>query len=706
METNAYVYSILISLIVLGLIMFFILNFQSESYIKAGEINLFKLPKGAYDIFIDYSKSSLVQSAYQENRLLIFVGEAISSGDRSIDREVARISAYTQIAEYLRSNISVFKKYIEGTLTSSDNLKTAKNEIISVAENAYNSLVNLAANGNLSGVIEYANWKYKDGNQVRFSVLVIYDPKLSKQFESNAAFSDSISFLKNVGMDFFDIFSQAVTSKGEILNNIIPNQGPSSSKPSILVGIGDGYGKTQEEAEKIARTEALKRIAEQIYVEVDSKLNLKEIYKSSGSQQTFNSEYEKIIQSTSKAELYGVTYTNLETKREPKGFYVRVKAEIRASDAFQNFKANLLEAIIRSLRSNKLIFSAKDLLVKEDVESYNPNLPAVSRLLIEKGLVERDYRKALELIGLIKSKDIRNLEEAIDVGNLITELEVIALDYPGEILSLKSKVYEFAKSMKITLKVQRNVWKDERVYITLSLPDTTLYKNKEVKLFVSAENCSIDSNIVVLRKGEGQTAVNIDQINARVSFHFGGRELATWTPKVYDSQYDNQKEYQKELICSCGVVLLFVNQDGSLTNIERNEIIKKFQTEVNQLSRKILKENELDIKILDLNSVENIMGSLQKFNPSTFSNQVRKYKIARYIVFITPNFNFGRVGNWISLNLLINIRIDDLMSNESFSEYISKDSLSTNEVEALGNILSSIDFLTELRKVLTKYLKF
>ncbi|MEN3042609.1 MAG: hypothetical protein ABDH59_04825, partial [Fervidobacterium sp.] len=273
METNAYVYSILISLIVLGLIMFFILSSQSENYIKAGEINLFKLPKGAYDIFIDISKSSLVQSAYQENRLLIFVGEAISSGDRSIDREVARISAYTQIAEYLRSNISVFKKYIEGILTGSDNLKTTKNEIISAAETAYNSLVNLAANGKLSGVIEYANWKYKDGNQVRFSVLVIYDPNLSKQFESNAVFLNSISFLENVGMDFFDIFNQTMTSKGETVNNIIPSQGPSSSKPSILVGIGDGYAQTQEEAEKIARTEALKRIAEQIYVEVDSKLN-------------------------------------------------------------------------------------------------------------------------------------------------------------------------------------------------------------------------------------------------------------------------------------------------------------------------------------------------------------------------------------------------------------------------------------------------
>lgn len=515
-----------------------------------------------------------------------------------------------------------------------------------------------------------------------------------------------LSIISVVLAVFLVMFLVNNQSNNELNNSNVNFLTLSRQDQDTLIGNGEGNGRTQEEADQIARANALKAIAEQIYVQVDSAVKLKETVINVGYEELYESIYTKIIETTAKAELYGVSYTVVEAKRTQKDFYVKVKAEVKASDAFQNFKAGLLQAIIKTLRDNRLVFTAKYILDKEGVENYNQVLPNVGKLLSEKNLVEKDYRKAAELIYLIKEKIIKTSEDILDVGSLFSELEAVAIDYPEELLMVKSKVYEFAKTLRLSLKVQKFVWKDEKVYIRLFLPAVSSYMNRDIKFLVISKNINTDSNIAVLRNCQGQIVADINETDSKLSFYFGGYEVASWTPRVFDTSTTIDRD-NKDFISSSAIVWLLVDQTGRLLGkFQQDQITREFSTGLEIIFRNIFKENDLDIRVLDISYIERTFGNVEKLSINHLINDLRNYKMGRYLLLIAPNFNIGKVGSWNSLKMSVNLRIIDLMTNESFYDSISREILCVDALTAVRDIVSSQDFLYEFNSIMVKYLKF
>lgn len=474
-----------------------------------------------------------------------------------------------------------------------------------------------------------------------------------------------------------------------------------------LIGIGEATARTRQEAEQIAQYRALKEITEKIYVHVETKVQLKEtLVRTFGSEDSYKVVYERVIETTARAELYGVTFTVLEIKNVEGNFYVRVRAEIKAADAFQNFKAGLLETMLRTLREMKFIFTAKQIVDKTKVEisSYNQSLPNVIKLQLEYSLIEMEYKKATELIYIVKNKQLRTQADIVDVGNLLSELETVAVDYISEdLLEVKYKVYDFAKTLQLRIRVQEYVWKDEAVVLRVSLPSFLSLTEIPIKLGVRGREVHTRSDLIVLNSGQARIIVSIKGMNPKVSFSFGGYEIASWTPKVFDSD----GAVRKDLISSAAVLWLLLDQNENvLRHSSVDSVTKEVFVGVDRVLREFFEQFDLDVKILDIGFLEGIYGGTTKINTDNIVSLLKRDKIARYLFLAKLDMTHKRIGNWTRTDFVLTVKIIDIMTAHSWHDSISMEEYSPDVVSAVRNILTSKDFKLKFDLILSKYLKF
>lgn len=192
-----------------------------DQYITAQGIKIWKLPKEAENVQINYSQEAKVAQLAREGRLFLFEGVNVGGGvNMTIAENAARTQALGKIAEFLNAKVETFRKVVEGQLqsvqTNSGNEENNQ-QLVEAAVSAYKGITKVMAEAIVSGALKYASWQVRKGNVVELHVLYFYDPtNLLSILESQALVSDSVKKLGKQGVDFFKALNSVLdeASKG------------------------------------------------------------------------------------------------------------------------------------------------------------------------------------------------------------------------------------------------------------------------------------------------------------------------------------------------------------------------------------------------------------------------------------------------------------------------------------------------------------
>ncbi|QTA37489.1 hypothetical protein JYK00_07060 [Thermosipho ferrireducens] len=191
-----------------------------DKFITAQGYRIWKIPKEAENVTINYSLETKVAQLYKEGRLFLFEGVNVGGGvNMSIAENAARTQALGKIAEFLNAKVETFRKVVEGQLQSvqTNTSDEEKQQIIETAVSAYKGVTQVTAEAIVSGAMKYASWEVRKGNIVEFHVLFFYDPSnLLAILESQAMVSDTVKKLGQQGVDFFKALNSVLEegSKG------------------------------------------------------------------------------------------------------------------------------------------------------------------------------------------------------------------------------------------------------------------------------------------------------------------------------------------------------------------------------------------------------------------------------------------------------------------------------------------------------------
>ena len=148
----------------------YVLLTPKDGYIEVDGVKIC-IPKDAEVTFINQAQAQSVKTLKQKNQLIAFVGEAQGTGSAQ-DQEVAKMRAYSQIAEFLNAQVSTFAQLVEGQLQNVQ-VSGNKNDIVSASVNAYKRVTELFAQGRVSGAYVFAVWRVKSGN-ITTHILCLY----------------------------------------------------------------------------------------------------------------------------------------------------------------------------------------------------------------------------------------------------------------------------------------------------------------------------------------------------------------------------------------------------------------------------------------------------------------------------------------------------------------------------------------------------
>lgn len=196
---------VLAALLVVGVVFFMM---PKDKYIEAQGIRIWKLPKEAENVQINYSQEAKVAQLAREGRLFVFEGVNVGGGvNMAIAENAARTQALGKIAEFLNAKVETFRKVVEGQLQSvqTNNTNDENNQqLVEAAVSAYKGITEVMADAIVSGALKYASWEVRKGNIVELHVLFFYDPtNLLSILESQAMVSDTVRNLGKQGVDFF-----------------------------------------------------------------------------------------------------------------------------------------------------------------------------------------------------------------------------------------------------------------------------------------------------------------------------------------------------------------------------------------------------------------------------------------------------------------------------------------------------------------------
>ncbi|ODN31381.1 hypothetical protein [Fervidobacterium thailandense] len=193
-----------VGVVALGAVLFFMFfSGPKERYLEIDGVRIWKLPDNAEDVNYDISKAASVKSMVQKGNFIAFEGYAIGAGTPQ-DKEIAKIRAYQNVAEFLNTRVQTFAQLVEGQLQNVQ-ISGNKQNIVSASVNAYKRVTELLADARISGAYVFASWKVRKGNVVETYVLLVYDPgMILKIIEMDAQVKQTIDELGKQGINFFE----------------------------------------------------------------------------------------------------------------------------------------------------------------------------------------------------------------------------------------------------------------------------------------------------------------------------------------------------------------------------------------------------------------------------------------------------------------------------------------------------------------------
>ncbi|ODN31380.1 LPP20 family lipoprotein [Fervidobacterium thailandense] len=551
---------ILAAVAVVGLAVFFLMPKPSEKWIEADGVKIWKLPDSADNIQIDGSKTASVKRLAQSNRLLLFVGETVWSGTPQ-DREVAKLRAYQQLAEFLEAKVSTFAQLVEGQLSSVQISGQKQNELKSVSLSAYKRITELFANAKLQGAYVYASWRVKVDNNYRFYVLLVYDPEETRKFAAQQSeVNEALAELGKWDVDFFKALdavidealkgtpmapaTQPTLSDGKVQQPSPgtppatgqpkpPVQEPVISQPTFataLRGVGEAFGVTELEAEEKAKKNALLNLSEQLYVDVRTTTKLQELINQVVTGKYFQERsqviYEKIVETKSEFEFVDVFFRTVEKKVVSNRYYAKVEALVDAENTRATFETYVSVKLAESLLDSRMIFNAKKI-----VDRYEPLLQKYKfppRISQEVGLaisrIKSAYADVEKMIKNINSQNVNDKKSALKVAGMINELETYVADLPDGMID-RERLREYSQDIRIEVRGGDEVFLGEQVRLTAKVSDPAVSS-----LRVYGEKVEVPG-IVNLKDGTSEFSCVVKAIDSRTTVSLGGVVTATWTPK-------------------------------------------------------------------------------------------------------------------------------------------------------------------------------
>jgi len=308
-----------------------------------------------------------------------------------------------------------------------------------------------------------------------------------------------------------------------------PLQPPAQLSSAYIEAFGEGYGKTELEAEEMAKDYGLQKLIEQLYVEVKSSAVLEEklatIIQDGKVKERFESQYEKTIQTKSEMELLGVSYRTTERKKVGDQYYVKVQVYIEAEKAKQQLEAFLAIKLGKSLLDSKMIFSAKAIADKyEPFLSANTFPPKTAGELVQiVNDIKKRYDRVQNLIASINSAQVTDKKSALEVANYLNELFSMVNDLPPGSVDV-DKLRPFLNDVKISIKGPQDVLLGEQVKLEIFVEPTQVKS-----LWVFGEQVETQ-DLLTLSEGTAVLSVVVKSNTSRVTVSLAGVVNATWTP--------------------------------------------------------------------------------------------------------------------------------------------------------------------------------
>lgn len=365
-----------------------------------------------------------------------------------------------------------------------------------------------------------------------------------------------------------------------------PVQPPAQLSSAYIQAYGEGYGKTELEAEEIAKNNGLKNLTEQLYVQVKTSAELKEklttVIQDGKVREKFESQYEKTIQTKTEFELTGVTYRLVERKQSGNQYYAKVQVYIEAEKAKQALEAYIAINIGKTLLDNKMVFTAKNIADKyEPLLSQNVFPPKISEELTSLiSQIKSKYDKVQGLIKNINSAQVRDAQTAFDAADLVNQLFATVNDLPANLIDTE-KLRPYLKDVKISLSGPKEVLLGEQVKVEVKVEPGTVKS-----LFVYGDNIETQ-DLVTLQNGTAVLSAIVKAPNSKLNVSLSGIVESAWAPGSVTQDPDilrtTYKGEQEIKIIAGGTSKILSDQKLMRENAIKDALVKTIKKVASEL---------------------------------------------------------------------------------------------------------------------------
>ncbi len=363
-------------------------------------------------------------------------------------------------------------------------------------------------------------------------------------------------------------------------------QPPLQLSNDYIQAFGEGYGKTELEAEEAAKNNALKNLTEQLYAQVKTSSELREklttTIQDGKVKERFESQYEKAIQTKTDFELTGVTYRLTDRKKSGNQYYAQVQVYIDAQRAQQLLETYFAINLGKTLVDNKMIFTAKSIVHKyEPLIASNQFPPKIAKELTNIiSQIKGKYERVQGLVKNINSTEVKDMQSALDTADLVNQLFAVAGDLPNGTIDTE-RLREHLKDVKIVVSGPKDVLIGEQVKLEVSVEPSVVKS-----LVIFGEEVETQ-DLVSLQNGSALLSAVVKSPTSKVIISLAGIIDAVWAPgsvtqnpDILRTMYKDENEVR---ILAGGTAKIVSDQKVMRENALKDALVKTVKKVASEL---------------------------------------------------------------------------------------------------------------------------
>ncbi|MBT1247290.1 MULTISPECIES: LPP20 family lipoprotein [unclassified Thermosipho (in: thermotogales)] len=443
------------------------------------------------------------------------------------------------------------------------------------------------------------------------------------------------------------------------------------SIPYGFIGaFGEGISDSEGKSEEIARKEALRKISEQIFVEVKSNStlyeNLVQITDDEKVKEQIETKLESVIQTNVSIELVNVDFTLVDKRYENGKYYTKVLGLLDKDTALNIYKVYFAIKLGQSLLKDKMIYSAQRIVKEYEIllSQNKTQIPAnmFSSLTQIVSEIKIKWEKVNELYRQLSQKEIKNTNEALKLLEGIDKIKEFSKDFPeNKLISLRKKAQPFLKDVVLKIEGPDKVSVGMRIDLTVKLTPNI----DDIVLKVTSKNGDFPKNIS-LKNGKAILSGVVKNKNIEVEISLGGVISKKYAPGTTQGTGISSQETGK---------LLRISAEGAGST--REKAIEKALILAVKKAMGMLFANDVNLLLslpVDAELIDSLIGVLQyeivnedtknevyhvvinvSFEKDKFKDLVKKIinnKPLGYAVLVVNNDQYGYIEPYIEQRLI------------------------------------------------------